>query len=802
MLVSLKWLNKYVNIEGIDPHILAEKITGAGIEVESVYRLSDATNCVVGQVISLEPHSDADKLNVCQVQLGQDEVEQIVCGAPNVRAGQKVVVAKVGATLPGNFKIKKAKLRGVNSNGMICSLKELGVENKFVPEAFQNGIYVLNQDAPVGEDAVAFLGLDDTILELSLTPNRSDCLSMLGVAYEVAAILDQEVKLPPGDQMPFVLDEDFQVSIESNDCTLYMAKRVQNVKVGPSPLWLQRALMASNIRPINNVVDITNYVMLELGQPLHAFDYKKLNSQEIVVRNARDGETIVTLDDQERKLISSDLVITDGKNPIALAGVMGGESTEIDSNSTDVLLESAVFAPLTVRKTYTRLGLRSESSVRFEKKVDEERVLYALNRAALFMQELASGEINQKVSVCDHLEPNERLIKISLEKINKVLGMNLKESEVSDLFRRLQFEFVVLGGTFVVTIPSRRADLTIEEDLIEEVIRLYGYNHLGMTLPITKNIGGLTKRQKHNRSVKQVLQALGLTEVMTYSLTASKNINRFTLNDSKTKSIQLLMPMSEDREYMRISLVQSLLDVIRYNNARNISDVHIFELSKTYYFEDETPKERLLLAGALTGSIPQSKWQKKIETVDFYYLKGIIEGIFEQLNVIDKIKFIPADATLSEDYHQGRTAYITLNDRRIGVVGQVHPNVLNEMDLKETYVFEIELDKVYQIDMEETYYKTISKFPQMTRDMAIVVDQKVITADLIDEIKSNGSSILKSVDLFDVYQGEHVESGKKSMAFSLVFERVDRTLTDEEVSKVFNKITNELERRFNAQLRK
>jgi phenylalanyl-tRNA synthetase beta chain len=801
MLVSLKWLSKYVDLKGISPKDLAEKITRAGIEVESVTTLSDAQNCVVGYVTSIEKHPDADKLNVCQVDLGEAELSQIVCGAPNVDQGQKVVVAKVGAKLPGDLKIKKAKLRGVVSNGMICSLKELGVQNKYVPEAYQSGIYVLDEQAPIGKDAIEFLGLDDTILELGLTPNRSDCLSLLGVAYEVAAILNQEVRLPIAFDQAIQVDPDFTVNIESENCDLYYAKKIRNVKIEESPLWLQRALMASNIRPINNVVDITNYVMLELGQPLHAFDYNKLNSQTILVRNADQGEKIITLDDQERELIPTDLVITDGKRPIAIAGVMGGQNTEIDTHTTDVLLESAVFAPLAVRKTYTRLNLRSESSLRYEKQVDHGRTLLALNRASQLMEEICGGKTDGTLSVCDQTVIKENKITITISKINRVLGLSLTTDVVSAIFKRLNFNVKVNDGSFEVTVPSRRQDITIEEDLIEEVIRLYGYENLGKTLPMTQNIGQLTPIQQKNRRIKRLLQGAGLTEVLTYSLTSEKALNRFKWNQNETLNpIVLKMPLSEDKKYLRHSLIHHLLEVIKYNNARQIDNLQIFEISKSYEMVDDSPKESLLLAGALTGIVNESKWQGKVEMVDFFYAKGIVESIFDLLN-IDSIQFVQANEALGTDYHQGRTAYLMFNNEIIGLIGQVHPAVLEEYDLKPTFVFEINLDRVYQTNRKAIRYQTISRYPQMTRDIALVVNKEIVADHLIQDIRQKGGELLKTVELFDVYEGEHVEEGHKSLAFSLVFERVDRTLTEEEVTKAYQSIIQSLESNFGASLR-
>lgn len=803
MLVSIKWLNQYVKVDDLDPKDLADRITRSGIEVEAVYKMSEATNCVIGYVKEKVKHPDSDHLNVCQVELGEGLVQQIVCGAANVAMGQKVIVSKVGATLPGGLKIKKAKLRGVESNGMICSLKELGIENKFVPEAYQNGIYVLDADAPVGEDAIHYLGFDDTVLELSPTPNRSDALSMLGVAYEVAAILDRSVRLPEGDDPFYKEDANFSVKVDTPNCEVYYAKTVRNVKIGPSPLWMQQALIASNVRPINNVVDITNYVMLELGQPLHAFDASKLGSKEILVRQADDGETITTLDGIKRHLVKEDVVITNGSNPVALAGVMGGANSSIDDRTTEVILESAVFDPQSVRKTYTRLNLRSESSLRFEKQVDPSRTRYALNRAALLMEVLCGGEIDNKLSVCDHTKTKEHDINLSLEKINGVLGLNLTMAEVADIFRRLQFSFTVKGHTFHVIAPSRRQDLTIEEDLIEEVIRLYGFDQLPLTLPVTTNVGRLTPVQHKRRLIKEVLLASGLNEVLTYSLLGEEGLNRFKVKQSDTfEPVVLKLPMSEDRKYLRHSLIHHHLEVIAHNSARQLTDVGIFELARRYEMTSHGPKEEELLSGAITGTVLETPWQKKCEAVDFFYVKGIVEAVLERLHVESQVEFVQADEALGTDFHGGRTAYIVMDGTTVGLIGQIHPNVQADYDIEETYVFEINLDELMKLaKVEPTVYQTISRYPNMSRDIAIVVSKDVVASDILNAVKKNGGQHLKSVEIFDVYEGEHVAEGSRSIALSLTFENVERTLTEEEVTKAYQNVIRHLEESFNASLR-
>lgn len=799
MLLSLNWLKNYVDIKDIDPNDLANKLTLAGIEVEKVYPLSIAENCVVGKVLEKTKHEQADKLSVCKVDLG-NEVVQIVCGAQNVSEGQKVVVAKNGAILPGNIKIKKTKLRGVESNGMICSLKELGVESKLVPQEFQEGIVVLDDDATIGEDAIKYLGLDDVILELSLTPNRSDCLSMYGIAYEVAAILDKNVNLPYGSHVPYTIDNNFKVKIISKNCLLYYAKKIKGVKIKKSPQWLQSLLISCGIRPINNVVDVTNFVMLELGQPLHAFDLNKLDNKEILVRDAYEDETLVTLDGIKRDLLPSDLLITDGNKPIALAGVMGGKNTEIDDNTIDVLLESAVFDPLTIRNTYKRLNLRSEASIRFEKGIDCNRALYALNRAAKLLHDLADGKIDDKLAFASKYQPKTHFINITLDKINQVLGIELTDKDVIDALRRLKFNFNLSRDTFIVEAPSRRPDIMIQEDLIEEIIRIHGYEHLKNTLPLTNTIGELTPKQKKIRTIRNTLIACGLNDVITYSLTNEKNLNLYRY-EKIGGAVKLLKPMSEDRSIMRQSIIHSLIEVISYNNARNIEDLLLFEIGKRYSMENNNSIETLILSGACTGNLFETKWQNKKEKVDFFFVKGVLETVFEKLSVLDRISY-KQNTNCGDEFHPMRTANILLDNKVIGIIGQIHPKTQTQYDLKDTFVFELNLESLLDIETDEIKFTTISRYPNVIRDIAIVLDENITSNSIVKVIKDNGKKILKSVEVFDVYQGENVESNKKSVALSLVFENKEKTLTDEEVNDAYDRIVKSLEQEFSAYLRK
>ncbi|WP_042354842.1 phenylalanine--tRNA ligase subunit beta [Bacillus rubiinfantis] len=803
MFVSYKWLQDYVDLTGISAKELAEKITKSGIEVEGVEILNEGLKgVVVGHVLEREQHPNATKLNKCLVDIGEAEPVQIICGAPNVDKGQKVAVATVGSRLPGNIKIKRAKLRGEVSNGMICSLQELGIEGKIVPKEYAEGIFVFPADAEVGTDALAQLSRDDEILELGLTPNRSDCLSMLGVAYEVAAILGREVKLPETKLEPVAekASNYIKIVVETpEDNPLYAAKIIKNVKIGPSPLWMQTRLMNSGIRPHNNVVDITNYILLEYGQPLHAFDYDRLGSKEILVRRAHDGEKFTTLDDVERTLTSDHLVITNGTEPVALAGVMGGANSEVTSDTTTVLLESAYFNGQTVRKASKDHGLRSEASARFEKGVDPNRVRAAGERAAYLMAQYAGGEVLEGTVAVDTLTIEPAVVSITLEKINRVLGTELEMTQVKEIFDRLQFAASVDGDMLTVTAPTRRGDIKIEEDLIEEVARLYGYDHIPKTLPIGSSTPGkLSTYQRKRRVVRHYLEGAGLYQAITYSLTSEDKAAQYALE--KREPIRLAMPMSEDRSVLRLSILPQLLEAVKYNNARQIDSVAFYELGNVFLSSGTTelPNEREHLAAAITGLWVNNSWQAEKKPVDFFVLKGILEGLFAKLGLADKVSYVQAKV---DGLHPGRTAEILLNGVRIGFVGQVHPSVQKELDLKDTYVFELSLQAVLEEETDDLQYVTIPRFPSITRDIALVANKDTVSATLKEIILEAGAPLLKAATVFDLYEGDKMEEGKKSIAFSLKYADPERTLTDEEVTKVHKQVLAALEEKAGAVLR-
>ncbi|MFS0593525.1 phenylalanine--tRNA ligase subunit beta [Cytobacillus horneckiae] len=803
MYVSYKWLQDYVDLSGITPDELAEKITKSGIEVEGVATLNEGiSGVVVGYVLEKEKHPSADKLNKCQVDLGDGETVQIICGAPNVDKGQKVAVATVGAVLPGNFKIKKAKLRGEASNGMICSLQELGFESKLVAKEYSEGIYVFPENTEIGTNALEKLHRDDHVLELGLTPNRADCQSMLGVAYEVAAILGREVKLPqPEVATVSEKAEDYiQVTVEAKeDNPLYVAKVIKNVSIKPSPLWMQARLTAAGIRPHNNVVDITNYILLEYGQPLHAFDYDRLGSKEILVRRATEGEVITTLDDAKRELTSDHLVITNGKEPVALAGVMGGANSEVGSDTTTVLLESAYFAGGPIRKASKDHGLRSEASSRYEKGVDPNRIRPAAERAAQLLAEYAGGEVLTGSVEADSLTVEPAVISIHIDKINRVLGTNLAVSEADDILTRLQFETAADGGEITVTVPTRRGDITIEEDLVEEVGRLYGYDNLETTLPEGSSTPGhLSAYQSKRRVVRQYLEGAGLYQAVTYSLTSEDKVMQYALD--VRKPIKLAMPMSEERSMLRLSLIPHLLEVLKYNGARQNDSLSVYETSSVFLStaDNELPEEKEHLAAAITGLWQSHPWQGEKKPVDFFVLKGILEGLFSKLGLLEKIEFAKLE---KEGLHPGRTAEILLSGEAIGVIGQVHPKVEKELDLKETYVFELSLEALLEAEVEPLKYEAIPRYPSITRDIALVVDKTTAAGELATIIRQAGGKLLKEVNVFDLYEGDRMEEGKKSIAFSLRYFDPERTLTDDDVVKAHDKVLTAVKDQAGAVLR-
>ncbi|HHA6805860.1 TPA: phenylalanine--tRNA ligase subunit beta [Staphylococcus aureus] len=784
MLISNEWLKEYVTIDD-SVSDLAERITRTGIEVDDLIDYTkDIKNLVVGFVKSKEKHPDADKLNVCQVDIGEDEPVQIVCGAPNVDAGQYVIVAKVGGRLPGGIKIKRAKLRGERSEGMICSLQEIGISSNYIPKSFESGIYVFSESQVPGTDALQALYLDDQVMEFDLTPNRADALSMIGTAYEVAALYNTKMTKPEttSNELELSANDELTVTIENEDkVPYYSARVVHDVTIEPSPIWMQARLIKAGIRPINNVVDISNYVLLEYGQPLHMFDQDAIGSQQIVVRQANEGEKMTTLDDTEHELLTSDIVITNGQTPIALAGVMGGDFSEVKEQTSNIVIEGAIFDPVSIRHTSRRLNLRSESSSRFEKGIATEFVDEAVDRACYLLQTYANGKVLKDRVSSGELGAFITPIDITADKINRTIGFDLSQNDIVTIFNQLGFDTEINDDVITVLVPSRRKDITIKEDLIEEVARIYGYDDIPSTLPVFDKVtsGQLTDRQYKTRMVKEVLEGAGLDQAITYSLVSKEDATAFSMQQRQT--IDLLMPMSEAHASLRQSLLPHLIEAASYNVARKNKDVKLFEIGNVFFAngEGELPDQVEYLSGILTGDYVVNQWQGKKETVDFYLAKGVVDRVSEKLNL--EFSYRRADI---DGLHPGRTAEILLENKVVGFIGELHPTLAADNDLKHTYVFELNFDALMAVSVGYINYQPIPRFPGMSRDIALEVDQNIPAADLLSTIHAHGGNILKDTLVFDVYQGEHLEKGKKSIAIRLNYLDTEETLTDERVSKV------------------
>ncbi|MFD2305746.1 phenylalanine--tRNA ligase subunit beta [Enterococcus termitis] len=807
MLVSYKWLSEYLDLSKISAKELSDQMSLTGIEVEGVEVPQEGLKkIVVGEVKECIPHPDSDHLSICQVDIGEEELSQIVCGAPNVKAGIKVIVALPGSRITGNQKIKKGKMRGEVSNGMICSLQELGYSDNVIPKAYADGIYYMPQDAVNGSDVFSYLDMDDSIIELSITPNRADALSMRGVAYEVGAIYRQT---PTFNDEPLKEDSTESASdyidVEVKDTTdtpAYQIRIIKDVTIAESPLWLQNRLMNEGIRPINNVVDVTNYILLLFGQPLHAFDYDKLASKKILVRRGNAGEELVTLDGEKRELSNENIVITNGKSPVALAGVMGGADSEITDGTTTVALEAALFDAVSIRKTSKEFNLRSESSSRFEKGINQATIGQAGDVAAAMIAKLAGGTVVSGTAVGSEVKLDEITVSVTLSRINKYLGTSLDLATVNEIFETLGFEYTVDDETYGVTVPPRRWDITIEADLIEEVARIYGYDNLPSTLPKGETVAGsLTSGQQLVRKIKGLLEGCGLSEAISYALTTENKSSQFMMRKSQPTRLQ--WPMSEERSVLRMNLVSGLLDDVAYNTARKNTNIGLYEIGRVFYRNEEEaqelPYEENHLAVALSGNQTVKDWQTKEVPVDFYTIKGMLEVMFDSIGLADSISYEAVD-----DYaelHPGRTAKVKLNETVIGFIGQVHPSIAKEYDIPETYVAELNVKALVEANTHSFVYQPVTKFPAISRDIALLVDETVTNQELVEVITENAGKYLQSVHLFDVYQGANIADDKKSMAYSLTFVNAEATLVDEEINKSLAKVEKALIEAFNVTIR-
>lgn len=806
MKVSTKWLNEYVKVDDLDPESLGEKIERTAVEVDGVSRRETGQKkIVVGHVLECIPHPNSDHLHICQVDVGETEPYQIVCGAPNVAAGQNVIVAMPNSWIANHIKIKKSKMRSEISMGMICGLQEIGFPDSVVPKEFADGIYVLPSDAVPGESVFPYLGMDESIIDVDITPNRGDMLSMRGVAHEVAAIYNRDVKLSHPEFKESNTEKISNLltlkAADQESVAPYKVRVVQNVKVQPSPMWLQKRLWNAGIRPVNNVVDATNYVLLDYGQPMHAYDYDKLPNHEIEVRKADKHEKITTLDDEERNLQSNDLVIASGNQPIALAGIMGGKATEVSENSTNIVLEAAVFNSSLIRKTARRENLHSEASQRFERGINISTVQEALDSAASLIAELGNGEIVSGTLTLNEVQPEDTIVEIDTHRINQVLGTDLSDEEVISIFERLGFDVEKdETGTLSVAVPPRRWDISIQADLIEEIARIYGYDNIPTTLPTMElTEGKYTKAQKIIRDARSILETAGLSQAISYGLTTEVKAKRFMLDEAEMT--QLDFPMSSDHTTLRMNLISGLLDDIAYNQARKVNDIALYEQGRVFLGHEgqERPDDVEHIAGALSGLFHTATWHDGKQKVDFYLTKGIVEYLLHTLGITSSIRY---EATAEyEELHPGRTAKIYVNDQLIGLIGEVHPSLAKELKIQPTYVFEIDLQKVIDMPKNQEIYTPVSKYPEVTRDIALLVPNEITNEQILNSILTNGGKYLVDVRLFDLYQGDNIDEGFKSLAYTLVYRNNDGTLNDEEINKAYEKVVNKLQEELEVTVR-
>lgn len=798
MRVPVQWIKEYVNIGDIAVETLEERLVMSGSNTETVQSVRGAIEkVVVGHILSIEQHPDADKLTVCQVDIGEAQPLQIVTGAKNMQVGDYVPVALDGANLAGDLKIKTGKLRGQVSQGMFCSYQELGFEDKVIPKAFVDGLLILDKPYPLGADVFSAIGLDDQVILFEITPNRPDCLSMIGMAREVAATFDLPIMLPDTSIHTEIAPSTPEVKVTVEDaelCPRYACRVIEGVQVGPSPQWLQSKLIKAGMRPINNIVDITNYVLLEYGQPIHAFDLDRLKGPEIIVRHAKEAEEMETLDGTLRKLNADMLVIADGERPVAIAGIMGGQDTEVHEGTVNLLIEVANFNKSSIRETSRRLGLRSEASSRFEKGISPEVVEDALNRVCHLIEKLGCGQVvNRRVDVYQkHHVPAQILVRP--ERINQILGTKLTIEEIQGFFMRIECTVVPLSNGLGVTPPAYRLDLLKEIDFVEEVARLYGYDQLDDTLPQDASFGSYTRRQRLERTVRDQMTGQGLNEICTYSFVSPKVLDLLCLPQDAPwrQSVVIRNPLGEEYSMMRPTLLANLLAVISRNAKRQVEETMLYEIGNTFRpaswpVVDEPLEERRVAVG-LMG-----------EKVDFFRAKGVVEGLLGRLK-IKGLRYVPL--TDSPIFHPGRTAEIYSGEIRLGVVGELHPQVLGQYDLtKRVYAAELDFEVLLALANDQYLFASLPKFPAATRDIAITIDRQVPNQAVVETILSAGGELLDGISLFDVYQGAQIEASKKSMAYALSFRAPDRTLVDEEIQGAMKAIVAKLETSLGALLR-
>ncbi|KGO15692.1 phenylalanyl-tRNA synthetase subunit beta [Clostridium botulinum] len=792
MKVPVKWLNDYIDID-ISPKELGDRLTLSGSKVEEVVTTGDEIqNVVTGKIVEIRKHPDADKLSICQVDIGKEENIQIVTAATNMKEMDIIPVALHGSTLHGGLKIKKGKLRGEVSNGMFCSEEELGLAG----DEPVYGLMILEQDTPIGEDIKKVLKMESSIIEFEITSNRPDCLSVIGIARETAATLNKKYTIPVVEFSPKCsesIKDSLKVEVKDTLCRRYMARGIKNVKVEQSPGWMQERLLEAGVRPINNIVDITNFVMLELGQPMHAFDRKEIKTNTIVVERAKEGEKFITLDETERELDVDILNIKDGDRTVAIAGIMGGLNSEVKEDTKEIILECANFDGTNIRISSKKLGLRTEASSRFEKDLDPNLVELAMDRACKLIQELGAGEVMEgSVDVYENkLEPH--MLEVDSNWINKFLGTNISKEEMQECLDRLDLNTEIKGEILEIHVPTFRSDLNIKEDIAEEIARIYGYNNIPITTIKSVTMqAGKNEKQHLDDKVIETLMASGLNQSISYSFVSPKVFEKINLKEDSNlrKVVKIKNPLGEDFSIMRTTTIPSMMEALSRNYSRNNDYASLFEIGKIYIPKEdstELPEEKNIVTIGLYGA------------VDYFNLKGIVENMLGGLGIDNyKLKRQEENPT----FHPGRTAELYIKKDYVGILGEIHPDVQDNYDIEERcYVAELNLDVLYKHSNVKKEYSQLPKFPAVTRDIAVIVDDTVLVQEIENIIKNGGGNILESIHLFDVYKGKQIPEGKKSIAYSIVYRNAQRTLKDSEVNKVHDKIVRTLEHKLGAQLR-
>ena len=806
MKASLQWMNEYVPLDLNRPaQELADELTQAGIPVEEVLSMDPGLKKIyTGKIVEITKHPDADKLQVCQVQClsedGEEITKQIVTAATNVAVGQIVPVAYHKSRLADGTEIKKGKLRGVVSEGMFCSVAEFGISSDLVRPEEAQGIYIFPEGTPIGLDIKEALMLDDTVYEFELTANRADCFSMVGLSREFGIMTNQKALFPVimVNENGESIEGKASVAIEAHDlCTRFTSRLVTNVTIEPSPLWMQNRLRNSGIRPINNVVDVTNYVMLELGQPMHAYDYDCVADHTLIARRAKAGETLTTLDGNERELNESMLIIADTKGPIGVAGVMGGLTSEVTDKTTNVLFEAAVFNGPSIRRTSKALGMRSEASGRFERGVNHKYTAYAIDRAAQLLQQICPS-CKVSVGVIDvYPEPVEqRTVTFTAEQINDYLGTSIEKDRMVDILTKLEFGITESGDTIEALVPTWRDDVTVMPDIAEEVARIVSYDNIAPTIPVAiLSSGGMTPKKALTKDVTHYLAHAGLSQIITFSFMHKDGLTNMMLpeGDNRYTAIPILNPISEEFPYMRTTLVPAVIEAAKRNIAQQNKDLWLFETANVYEPKSlpltEVPHERPMACGIMMGKVTEAAWNQAQRDTDFYDVKGVVDGLLAKLG-LTQYNIQPSSESY---YHPGVSAHYTVNGVTIANYGELHPQVVKNFDLSgKVYMFEIDLEAVLSITVPPFRYQSFSKFPGTSRDLAIVAPVSVTSGDIVALIKEHGGEYLESVSIFDVYEGEHIEAGYRSLAYNLQFRSMEGTLNDEDIDGAIQAIIDAL----------